>query len=181
VHLGKVNHFRKNGIAVPEQAGQNNLKRLSRLIKNEAPKEVLFMGDLFHSSTNKAWEEFESFIAGFPNVRFTLVMGNHDILGRHVFEEAGMNVIEHLAYGPFLLSHNRSDQTELFNLFGHIHPAVRLRGPGKQYLKCPCFFFNLKERFGILPSFGEFTGAHVVRPDRHCVTFVTTGSEVLHV
>ncbi|MCA1751689.1 MAG: ligase-associated DNA damage response endonuclease PdeM [Cryomorphaceae bacterium] len=181
VHLGKVNHFRKNGIPVPEPAGQNNLKRLSQIIDSEGPKEVIFLGDLFHSSANRAWPEFAEFMAGFPKVKFTLVVGNHDILGRHVFEDAGMTVVDHLKLGPLWLTHDRSERDEMFNLYGHIHPAVRLRGSGKQYLKVPCFFFNLKERYGILPSFGDFTGSHVLKPDKDCVTFVTTGKEVLHV
>lgn len=181
VHLGKVNHFRKNGIAVPGLAGQNNLKRLSALIDSEAPKEVIFLGDLFHSSTNRAWPEFAGFMADYPEIRFTLVAGNHDILGHHVFEDAGMAVVEQLAYGPFWLTHDRSEHAELFNLHGHIHPAVRLRGSAKQYLKVPCYFFNLRQQFGILPSFGDFTGSHVLKPDKDCVTFVTTGKEVLHI
>lgn len=181
VHLGKVNHFRKNGIPVPEQAGQSNLKRLWQLIESEEAKEVIFLGDLFHSSANRAWSEFTEFMAGFPRVKFTLVVGNHDILGRHVFEDAGMQVVDHLKLGPLWLTHDREKQGEMFNLYGHIHPAVRLRGAGKQYLKMPCFYFNLKECYGILPSFGDFTGSHVLKPDKDCVTFVTTGIEVLHV
>jgi len=181
VHLGKVNHFRKNGIAVPSPASRNNLSRLAVMFESEQPREVIFLGDLFHSSFNRAWPEFARFVAEFPEVMFTLVTGNHDILGHHVFEAAGLRVEKHLEFGPFWLTHDRSEHMDLFNLFGHIHPAVRLRGAGKQHLKVPCFFFNFRERFGILPSFGDFTGSHVLKPDSDCKAFVTTGTEVLAV
>src|SRR3984885_15395308 len=49
VHLGKVGHFRKSGIAVPRDMEQSDLAVLSDLVDEFKPKKVLFLGDLFHS------------------------------------------------------------------------------------------------------------------------------------
>src|ERR1700733_3821343 len=49
VHLGKVGHFRKAGIAVPRDMEQSDLAVLSDLVDEFKPKKVLFLGDLFHS------------------------------------------------------------------------------------------------------------------------------------
>lgn len=42
VHLGKVNHFRKNGIPVPVRAGIRNIEILVSLVDFLQPVRVLF-------------------------------------------------------------------------------------------------------------------------------------------
>src|SRR5207253_10548069 len=58
VHLGKVNHFRKSGIAVPTKLVHDEIDRLSRLIDSYEPDSLCVLGDLFHSHRNKEWEIF---------------------------------------------------------------------------------------------------------------------------
>lgn len=181
LHIGKANHFRKNGMAVPGMAGKNNLWRLSGLFEQWQPEEVLFLGDLFHSTNNEAWPEFVDFLQAYPDIKRTLVRGNHDILGAQLFAEAGLEMVDELVAGPYLLTHDRLSGHALFNLFGHIHPGVRMQGSGRQRLRLPCFFFDMDERYGILPSFGDFTGMHVLTPKPSQAVFVTTGREVMSV
>src|SRR6202012_4536751 len=47
-------------------------------------------------------------------------------------------------------------------LAGHVHPVVRLNGPGRDSLRTPCFV--VRERQIVLPAFGEFTGGSLVTP-----------------
>ena len=49
VHFGKVNHFRKSGIAVPVIANDKNASTLIDVIQQLKPQRVIFLGDLFHS------------------------------------------------------------------------------------------------------------------------------------
>ena len=51
VHLGKVGHFRKAGIAVPRDMEQTDLGELSDLVFEHKPQRnaSFFLGDLFHS------------------------------------------------------------------------------------------------------------------------------------
>ena len=41
-------------------------------------------------------------------------------------------------------------------LAGHLHPGVRLHGPGRQSVRLPCFAFG--RNAALLPAFSEFTG-----------------------
>ncbi|RYZ78352.1 MAG: metallophosphoesterase, partial [Moraxellaceae bacterium] len=58
VHLGKVGHFRKAGIAVPRDMEQDDLGMLSDLIEEYHPEKIIFLGDLFHSDMNADWDWF---------------------------------------------------------------------------------------------------------------------------
>jgi DNA ligase-associated metallophosphoesterase len=163
LHIGKASHFRKSGIPVPGLAETNNLWRLSETLLKTKPQRVVFLGDLFHSFHNSAWEVFTDFLDGFPETRFSLVKGNHDILEMDLYTNAGMDVVEELREGPFLFSHDRVE-SELFNFHGHIHPGVRLRGKGRQSIVLPCFFFG--KNYAVLPSFGDFTGLCKLAPKK---------------
>ena len=79
-HLGKTNHFRKSGIAIPDSVEATNFERLEKLFNLFNPQRVIFLGDLFHSHLNSAWERFEQLLQSFNHIAFDLVVGNHDIL-----------------------------------------------------------------------------------------------------
>ena len=151
-HLGKADHFRKSGIAVPQKVNTTNLERLNQLIHEFEPCRVIFLGDLFHSSLNAAWNDFEYLINGYSDILFELVKGNHDILPQAVYDSSILKIYEdELILGPFLLTHiPREEKTSLYNLAGHIHPGVVMKGKAKQYLKLPCFFFS--DWQGIVPG-----------------------------
>ncbi len=178
LHLGKVNHFRRNGIAVPRMAERNNLWRLSGLIKDYKPDRLIFLGDLFHSKMNLAWEEFVDFRKMFQHTKMVLVKGNHDILRDDDFYAANLELTDLLEEDGMVFSHDRIE-TEAFNIYGHIHPCVRLRGRAKQSLRLPCFFFS--DQYGILPSFGDFTGGYVISPRKTDRVFVPLEKEVIEI
>jgi len=164
VHFGKVGHFRKAGIAIPKSMEQEDLALLSDLIFSYKPSSVVFLGDLFHSEMNNDWHWLELWRDLFPAVEMTLVLGNHDVLSRKHYEKAKFKVVCELVLEPFIFTHEPLKSTDgceaLYNISGHIHPAVRLRGKGRQHLTLPCFYFA--ERAALLPAFGNFTGKYVV-------------------
>lgn len=178
LHIGKVSHFRKNGIPVPSIAEKNNLWRLADIMLNQRPKKVIFLGDLFHSALNASWADFVDFLEAFPNTEYFLVKGNHDILPDKTFIDAGLKVMEQLEMGPFLFTHDATE-TNLYNIHGHIHPGVNLSGVGRQRLNLPCFYFG--ESTGIFPSFGDFTGLYRIKPVKNDRVFVSTKEEVVQV
>lgn len=179
LHLGKVTHFRRRGLPVPAAASDGNWDKLLSLLLEFAPERVIFLGDLFHSAYNAEWDAFQSLISRFPGVRFELIPGNHDILPPDKY--TGLIVQpQELEAGPFLLSHYPVlDPGPLYNLAGHVHPGVRLRGQGRQYLKLPCFYFG--EKGGVLPAFGLFTGLGDIRPKAGDQVFVIAEGQVLAV
>jgi DNA ligase-associated metallophosphoesterase len=179
LHLGKAAHFRKAGIAVPSMAGQSNWDRLHSLLLDFEPKEVCFLGDLFHSDYNRVWEEVGDLTEQFHNVHFRLVQGNHDILAKADYQRVGLEVCPSLAIGPFELTHEPVEDSTSgrYNLAGHIHPGVRLRGGGRQRLRLPCFYFGKKG--GILPAFGAFTGLATIQPKKGDQVFVIAEDSVV--
>jgi len=178
VHIGKASHFRKNGIPVPGMVERNNLWRLSGLVLKTKPKQIIFLGDLSHSKLNKAWDQFVDFRKAYSTIEMILIKGNHDILSEQSFNNAEIKVLESLTVGPFLFTHDRQD-TDLYNIHGHIHPAIRLRGKGRQSLRVPCYFFG--KDYGILPSFGDFTGSFTLKPVDGDAVFVPGEKETIRV
>lgn len=160
LHLGKAGHFRRSGIAVPVAVADANLDKLTSVIWDFQPARVIFLGDLFHSEFNRQWVEFCDLLKQFNTISFELIAGNHDILDPSFYEQAGLKVhLNGLYEKPFLLTHHPLEDFSAeggYNLAGHVHPGVRLRGNGRQRLRLPCFFFGRYQ--GLLPAFGEFTG-----------------------
>jgi DNA ligase-associated metallophosphoesterase len=158
LHIGKAMHFRKSGIPVPEEVHKADFERLKFLFELYNPSRLIFLGDVFHSIYNAAWEEFRYLFTEIIKVRPELVVGNHDILDPEHY--AFMDVHTHtLQIGPFILSHEPLDEDpafDLYNLCGHLHPSVLISGHSKQSFRVECFYFS--EKRGILPAFGNFTG-----------------------
>jgi DNA ligase-associated metallophosphoesterase len=178
LHLGKIEHFRKHGSALPDLSNAVDYIHLEENIAEFKPDSVIFLGDLFHSTLNKSWQIFENWIKRQP-VNFTLIVGNHDIIPVSKFKELGFNVIQDLKKSGFCLTHKPEDTEEDFNLCGHIHPGFKLRGKGRQQLNLSCFY--QKENQLILPAYGSFTGNYYVKPEENEHIYVTSENSVLQV
>lgn len=167
LHIGKSGHFRKSGIAAPAGINAKNLYRLGRLIKKHQPLTLLILGDLFHSNANREWLEFEDWFMEFEELEILLVTGNHDLLHHSFYESAKISVHETLETDGFVFVHNPDELSESdissAVVSGHIHPAVSIKGKGRQSLRFPCFLFS--DQRILLPAFGEFTGLHTIKPD----------------
>jgi DNA ligase-associated metallophosphoesterase len=178
LHLGKASHFRKSGIAVPSGVNFSNFEKLAQLLIQYKPVRVIFLGDLFHSHYNQEWESFSHLIEGFPDSEFELVSGNHDILSAVQYQRVKMKIYSQLELFPeLLLVHESISGYKGFQLCGHVHPAVKLSGRGRQSLKLPCFWF--RSEVGILPAFGEFTGHQIIHPAKTDRVFIIVDQNVI--
>ncbi|MEO9662217.1 ligase-associated DNA damage response endonuclease PdeM [Maribacter dokdonensis] len=178
VHLGKVSHFRKYGAAVPQQAVQQNFDALTAVVEHFKPKSILFLGDLFHSALNIEWSLFEQWVQT-TSQEIILVSGNHDIISPLKYEALNIKVIPELTLDSFLLTHHPEERDGFFNFSGHIHPAIKLSGLGRQSVRLPCFYKT--EHQMILPAFGEFTGTYTLEPCEGCEVYALLGDAVLPV
>ena len=176
VHLGKISHFRKAGMAVPHNAVFGNYRQLDVALSYFEPETLCFLGDLFHSSLNNEFVTFTDWVSRIK-VNVLLIAGNHDIINPQKYHDIGIPVHSELIVGDFLLTHHPEDRSGFFNFSGHIHPAVRLRGSGRQWLKLPCFF--KKESQMILPAFGDFTGTFLLVPMQNDRIYAVTKDEVI--
>jgi DNA ligase-associated metallophosphoesterase len=183
LHFGKTGHFRKAGIAVPQSVYRDDLLRLLSLIQYFQPRQLLVVGDLFHSRENKELSWFRRWRDDFPDLGIRLILGNHDILHEGWYEQAGIVVSRNLLQiGAFAFIHDimevvgeglgvekgggglqKGSGAQLPYFFsGHLHPGIRIRGLGKQILQFPCFYFG--SEYAVLPAFGAFTGTVSIDP-----------------
>jgi DNA ligase-associated metallophosphoesterase len=179
LHFGKVEHFRKNGIAIPCGPSEKDFDILKSLVLKVQATNVVFLGDLFHSDFNNSWYKFQDLIEELNQFCFHLVIGNHDIMDISKYNNLSLHY--QLDVGNLILTHEPLDVIieDKYNICGHIHPGVKLKGKGKQYLRMPCFYFG--KHMGILPAFGSFTGLHVLKPLEEDDVYVVNGDLVVKV
>ena len=181
LHLGKANHFRKSGIPVPHEISDQNWNRLYHVLDMYHPRQVLFMGDLFHSRINIDWTIFGRFLKAFESISYHLIMGNHDILHHDEYKKNGIIMHDELELKPFIFTHHPLEKvkTGWYNICGHVHPAVKMKGLARQGVKIPCYYFS--ENQGILPAFGAFTGTAAVKPSKNDDIFLIVDDQVISV
>lgn len=157
LHLGKSNHLRKNGFAVPSYMHRLDLDRLQQLILYYDPLRVLVVGDFIHSGTNQEVQDFRTFLRSFPALEVHLIQGNHDKLSANYFLELGLTAVyNQLKIDNLLFIHEPESLLDSYTISGHIHPGVSFQLPTKKYFKLPCF--AIQEKQLILPAFSMFTG-----------------------
>jgi DNA ligase-associated metallophosphoesterase len=181
LHFGKTGHFRKSGIGVPQAVYKEDLQRLLAQIQYFQPRQLLVVGDLFHSRENKELQLFQRWRNDLAGLAVRLIMGNHDILGEAWYREAGIEVIpEQLQIGDFLFVHDIEDadvgaRPAVYPFSGHIHPGIRINGMGRQSIHLPCFYFGAS--YAVLPAFSRFTGTVSIQPERDDEVFAIIGAE----
>lgn len=169
LHLGKTGHFRKAGIAVPQNIYKADLQRLMAQLYLYKVDRLIIVGDLTHSDFNSELDLFLKWRNDFSSLHIDLVKGNHDILDNNWYGEADIEVHElQMAVKDFLFIHDLKTLKKIdpspytYTFTGHVHPAIRIKGNGKQSLRFPCFYFA-KEHC-VLPAFSRFTGNYTVEP-----------------
>ena len=184
LHLGKSGHFRKSGIAIPHAVMKEDMQRLVTVIQFFKPELVVIVGDLFHSVENKEHELFLKWRNDLQHVPILLVKGNHDIVPDEWYANANITTAEkYWRRNNFLFVHHIEDveQEEIseedYFFSGHIHPAVSIKGLGKQSLRFSCFYFAKK--YAVLPAFGKFTGTYLVEPSKDEKVFAIVNNSVI--
>jgi len=108
-----------------------------------------------------------------------LIEGNHDIISKQYYIDLNIDVYPELIIHDFLLTHHPSERADLFNFCGHIHPGIKLKGMGRQFLSLSCFFRKPNQM--IFPSFGEFTGNFYLIPEENDQIYAITKEEVIEI
>jgi len=178
VHLGKVAHFRKNGIGIPKDAIFENFTRLNTVLECFDSETIIFLGDLFHSKINNEWSFFSEWTRQHSQ-KVILVEGNHDIISKQYYTDLNIEIHQELIFDNFLLTHHPTERRGFFNFCGHIHPGIKLRGKGRQFLNLSCFFRKPNQL--IFPAFGEFTGNSYVIPTENDKVYAITKEEVIEI
>ena len=146
-------------------------RRSRRLaLERSGARRLIVLGDLVHArssldaltvSTIQTWREQHG------EIEMLLVPGNHDTRSGALPPELRIETTAaELIEPPFVFKHHpEASQPEAsppgalpkcYALGGHIHPAIRLAGRGRQTERVACFLFQ--REYGVLPAFGTFTG-----------------------
>ena len=184
LHLGKSAAFRAAGLPVPSGTTQDTLRRLGALADGHDAARIVFLGDLLHSrhaqqasvvEPVRAWREAHA------PVECVLVRGNHDSHAGDPPASLRFEVVDEpwpvLGAAGLMACHHPQRVASGAVLAGHLHPAVTLRGPARDYIRVPCFC-----RIGrtlILPAFGAFTGRSPNEPPAGSVCYPVGGGRVL--
>jgi DNA ligase-associated metallophosphoesterase len=183
LHWGKSSAFRAAGLPLGDDPTAHDLARLTELLVRCNARELFLLGDLFHARAGKSRDVLDAARAWrdrHPELAVTLIRGNHDRAAGDPPDDLHIRVVpEPFVLGPFALRHHPERTPGRYTFAGHIHPAVRLAGPGRQRLTLPCF--HLAAEVGLLPAFGRFTGSAVVAPRPGDRVFAVAGSDVIEV
>jgi DNA ligase-associated metallophosphoesterase len=180
LHLGKAAAFRRFGQPAPAGTTQENLTRLDRLIDLCEPRRLIVLGDFFHARESCApplIDALAAWRAARRSLDCVVVRGNHDA----PIPVAAWPVDFDCVDEPYALDgvegrHHPLDAPDDAGppaLAGHVHPVVRLKGPGRDSVRLPCF--AIEGRQVLLPAFGAFTGGHLITGARKRELWATTG------
>jgi uncharacterized protein len=180
-HFGKAAAFRAQGLAVPGGTTADALARLGVALRRTGARRLVFLGDFFHARAGRApgtiaaiarWRDEHAGIA------VMLVRGNHDAHAGDPPAALGIEACDGPCPAPpYAYAHHPVPSAAGYVLAGHLHPAVMLRGVGRQRQRLPCFHFG--PRCGVLPAFGAFTGSAEVVVREGDAVFAVAGSEVM--
>lgn len=180
LHLGKAAAYRALGQPVPGGTTQENLARLDGLIDTLAPAQLVFLGDFLHAAASRTFSILDALAAWrsqHADIDIVLVRGNHDKRAGDPPASLAIEVVtEPWLLGPFACCHHPQSHATHYVLAGHVHPALSLRGPGRDRLRLPCFCFDADQ--AVLPAFGEFTGSWTVPPESGRRLFAVGGQAV---
>ncbi|SHG33810.1 ligase-associated DNA damage response endonuclease PdeM [Pedobacter caeni] len=183
LHIGKSAHFRKHGIQVPANIGNDDLERLGKLIGFYDPKTLVITGDMFHHKINSDVTLFSEWRKKFGGLKISLIKGNHDLLKSQEYQSLNIDLIpRELISAPFRLIHEQPkslEKDEYYTISGHIHPGVTIYGKARQRLNLPCFYFG--EHHAVLPAFSAFTGLSRIQPEKNDRFYAITPSGIIAV
>ncbi len=171
MHVGKTAYFRKNGIPVPADILEDDLRRLTSIREYFQAEKIFVVGDFLHSGKNTDFALFEKWRAQYPNLQITIIKGNHDIKNADFLKELGVTIEDDaLHVHPFVFIHIPDDSAKGFSISGHLHPGVSVQLERRKSVRLPCF--RISENQLILPAFSKFTGLDTQScRDYDCIAF----------
>ncbi|MBC7663286.1 MAG: ligase-associated DNA damage response endonuclease PdeM [Caulobacter sp.] len=183
LHLGKSATFRARGLPVPSGTTQDNLARLSALVRAHDARRIVFLGDLLHSrhaQRASAMAPLHDWRANHAAQHCVLVRGNHDSHAGDPPPSLDFEVVDEPWAVPGTVAlvgcHHPQRVAGAVVLAGHWHPAVTLRGPARDHQRLACFC--ALDGLLVLPAFGAFTGSSPQAPPAGSLCYPVGGGRV---
>ena len=183
MHLGKTATFRANGIPLPDDNTDADLQRLSHVLAKTDARKLIILGDLLHAAKGRdtrTLDAFSTWRTHHSELAIYLVRGNHDRSAGDPPVTWNIHTVNGPTLGPnFILTHEPFEPPSGYALAGHLHPAARLTGKGRQMLMLPCFWFGAS--CGVLPAFGSFTGTASISAQPGDRVFIIADNKVMRI
>lgn len=176
-HFGKAAAYRALGQPVPQGTTSQNLQRLNLLLSRYPTEQLVFLGDFLHAPKSHApttLATLRRWRVQHAHMQCILVRGNHDKHAGDPPADLGIETMdEPYLLEEFALQHIPAPHPTHHVIAGHLHPAFRLYGRGRQRLVLPCF--HHQPDLTLLPSFGDFTGGFIMENQPGALICVTDG------
>ena len=182
-HFGKAAAFRAAGVPVPRGTTTGSLARLDAALATSGARRIVFLGDFLHAREGREAETTR--VVGewrrrHADVDMLLVRGNHDVRAGDPGPEIDITCADGpVVEAPFVFAHKPAESDAGYAVCGHVHPAARLTGPGRESTRLPCFW--VRRAMTVLPAFGEFTGVAEIEANREDRVWVIADDAIIAV
>ncbi len=182
-HWGKAATMRAHSLPIPMGTTEADLKRLGNAVTRMSARRLVLLGDAIHAKEGRAkvtLDTIYSWRQQHKELEILLVRGNHD----HGAGDPPPTLKIHCTNSPhieapFAFQHHPVASEHGYVLAGHTHPALHLRGLGRQRATVPCFYFT--PNVGTLPAFGSMCGRALITKQPEDRVYVIAEDEVLGV
>jgi uncharacterized protein len=145
---------------------------------------LIVLGDFLHEPIGAASadaQDLEQWSRSLAGIHIQVVAGNHDRGSSHCWRGAIDWIDCAHVEPPFCFVHDSGKAgatgADTFLMSGHIHPVIKLRGLRKRGARAAAFW--LRREGLVLPSFGLFTGGHLISPTQGEQVFVVSPDKVV--
>ena len=182
-HWGKAATLRAHSIPVPHGTTADDLARLTQALCRTGARRLVLLGDAIHARRGRSKAMFDAihaWRAEHAALEILLVRGNHDAGAGDPPANLRIDCTDAPKIeAPFAFQHHPIPSPHGYALAGHVHPAVRLRGLGRQAATLRCFHFT--PRVATLPAFGSMCGRGIIDPSPQDRVYVIADDEIIAV
>lgn len=173
LHLGHEASLQAEHIAIPRFQLETMMPRLENLIERYEPEKLLINGDLKHEfsrNMEQEWDEVRQIVDFLADkAELVIIRGNHDNYLKTILSGMGIEMYDSYRTSDgrieFVHGHNSTPSSEELRIYGHEHPFIRLRDEIGALISLPCFLFDGKNNFLLMPAFSPLaSGTNVLSP-----------------
>jgi putative SbcD/Mre11-related phosphoesterase len=173
LHLGYEASLQAEHVTIPRFQMEPMLEKLAGLLARFTPQLLIINGDLKHEfSHNKKqeWDEVETLLDALAEVEVVVVRGNHDNYLQTILARKNIRMVDFFSITDgkivFQHGHKNFDHGKKFQIFAHEHPVIRFRDEVGAQVTLPCFLYDEKNEFLVMPAFSPLaSGTNVISPE----------------